>query len=76
MVIILGEEKIESFNVVNFTYSLSLFKIEIQLGIFICVWFAFLSYRLLSQVINRSRHLLFCHKIITVVIVELKLLPL
>ena len=42
-----------------------------NLDIFALVRFAFLSYRLLFQFINRNRHLLFCFKIITVIGVEL-----
>ena len=38
--------------------------------IFVLVRFAFLSYRLLFQFINRNKHLLFCFKIITVISVQ------
>ena len=56
-----------------FRYSLSLSK-KIQksnVQIFVLVRFAFLSYGLLFQFINRNKHLLFCYKIITVISVEL-----
>ena len=41
------------------------------LDIFVLVRFAFLSYRLLFQFIDRNKHLLVCCRIITVISVEL-----